>query len=256
MMFYQLKFVGSKEKGNRQMNKFFKSIAALAALFVFFIRPALAETMYTTVLVVDVRAEPSSDSPIVTYARTSEALEVLETQGAYLKVRTIDGKTGWMKKQYATSEHPQSLANEKLEKEIERLKTESKDVEEVRLKLLDEMSAEAKKHNDAAAKLKNDLEKAEAQAAGAASELATLEKKYEKLQQTAKSAVQISEEKDKAKAELESLSEKNRLLENENTRLKRSAAIKWFIAGAAILAAGYIFGSVQRKKKGRFSTYG
>lgn len=239
------------------MNRSFKSIAALAAaLFVFSIRPALAETMYTTVLVVDVRAEPSADSPIVTYARTSEPLEVLEKQGAYLKVRTIDGKTGWMKKQYATDEHPQSLVNEKLEKEIERLKTESKDVEAVRLKMLDEMSAEAKKHNDAAAKLKNDLEKAEALAASTASELANLEKKYEKLQQTSKSAVEISEERDKAKAELESLSEKNRLLENENTRLKRSEAIKWVITGAIILIVGYIAGSLQKKKKGRFATYG
>jgi len=239
------------------MNRSFKSIAALAAaLFVFFIRPALAETVYTTVLVVDVRAEPDASSPIVTYARTSEPLEILEKQGAYMKVRTIDGKTGWMKKQYATEEHPQSLANEKLEKEIERLKTESKDVEAVRLKLLDEMSAEAKKHNDAAAKLKKDLEKAEEQASSAASELANLEKKYEKLEQTSKAAVKISEERDKAKAELESLSEKNRLLENENTRLKRSESIKWFIAGAAILILGYIAGSVQRKKKGRFATYG
>lgn len=238
------------------MIKLDKIFAAIVVTTLLFAQTVFAETMYVGVLVVDVRSEPNSSAQIVGHANTSDPLEIIEKQQSFIKVRTTDGKVGWIKRQYAISEHPKSMVNERLEKEIAQLKEENKDVEAFKKKLLGDMDAETKKHEEALKQLEKELRTAEAELSKTAAELSKLEKKHEKLLQTAKSAVQITEERDSQKAELEALSEKIRIVENENTRLKRTEAIKWVIAGAGIMTVGFIFGVFARRKKGRFSTYG
>ena len=66
-----------------------------------------AETVYVSdSLRVGVRAEPDNAYAPVGVVKTGMKLEVLESQQGYLKIKTNDGLTGWIKKIYVIEEAP------------------------------------------------------------------------------------------------------------------------------------------------------
>jgi SH3 domain protein len=50
----------------------------------------------------------------------------------------------------------------------------------------------------------------------------------------------------------EKLSSKVQLLNAENSELKRTGMIKWFLAGGGVLLFGWIIGRISRKKRAGF----
>lgn len=83
--------------------------------------PALAADNTDTVYIDDmlrvgVRPEPNSRSTPVGVVTTGIQLEVLDSRGDYLRIRTDKGLTGWIKAIYATEEPPAMIQVERLEK--------------------------------------------------------------------------------------------------------------------------------------------
>ncbi len=62
--------------------------------------PALGNLFATTVAVqrptVNIRSEPTTRSSIVATARRGDRLALLDAEGSWLKIRTADGKAGWV----------------------------------------------------------------------------------------------------------------------------------------------------------------
>jgi SH3 domain protein len=99
----------------------------LFLLLALFTGTAIAETIYVhDYLRVGIRADPNSTDVPVAVVTTGDALEVLEEQDGYYKIRAESGVEGWVSKSYVSNEIPARLLLEKSQKESTRLRDEAK----------------------------------------------------------------------------------------------------------------------------------
>jgi SH3 domain protein len=90
---------------------------------------AVAETVYVhDYLRLGVRSNPNSSETPIAVVTTGDALEVLERNGGYLKVRAEDGTEGWVSKAYVSSEKPARLQLEQLQQAYGRREAELKEL--------------------------------------------------------------------------------------------------------------------------------
>lgn len=213
-----------------------------------------AETRYVSdVLVINVRQAPEDSSPTIEHLRTGDAMEVLETQGAYLKVRTGDGVVGWVAAQYTSEETPKAVVIRRQQEELSRLKVRALEGEEAAQKATKELEASRGEHAAEVRKLEDQLAQARSEAKQASSDLADVTAKYEQLRKQSGSVLDVVAERDRLKSENQTLSERLGKAEAERATLTRTTAIRWFLAGAGVLLVGWLAGLSSRKKRGRFS---
>lgn len=84
--------------------------------------PILAETVYVSdTLRVGVRDEPGRGGPARSIVVSGMELEVLESSGDFLRIRTRSGEEGWVNSAYTTRQVPARLRVDQLEETIEEL---------------------------------------------------------------------------------------------------------------------------------------
>jgi SH3 domain protein len=228
----------------------------LAALFALSpLGTALAETRYVAdVLVVDLRSEPRTSAPASRYLRTGDAMEVLDEEGNFLKVRTSDGTVGWVIQQYTTTETPKAHVIARLKAEVSRLKKRALEAEDGAARFQADAEAATESQVEASRRLQVALDEARTAAAAAQEQLHELRRKYEQLVQTSQDAVQTMKERDRLKTEHQRMTETVQRLEQERDQRTRSYAIQWFLAGAGVLLVGWLLGaSFRRKRKSGYS---
>lgn len=106
-----------------------------------------AETVYIDdMLRVGIRALPNSSDAPIAVVTTGAPLEVLETSGNYIRVRTEDGTEGWINGTYASKELP-------AKQQLERLRKRYAELEEELAKAKADRQSALKSHDELAAKL-------------------------------------------------------------------------------------------------------
>ena len=81
-----------------------------------------AETVYVIdTLRVNVRQEPGRDTPPLGVVVTGMALEALERQEGFVKIRDNDGLVGWIKDDYLSTEKPAQLLRQEEAGRLEQL---------------------------------------------------------------------------------------------------------------------------------------
>lgn len=96
---------------------------------------AMAETIYVNdFLRLGVRANPNSSETPIAVVTTGDALEVLERQEGYIKVRAKSGAEGWVSSSYVSNEKPAVLRLEQLQKGYQ---SQQKDLKALRKELSD-----------------------------------------------------------------------------------------------------------------------
>jgi SH3 domain protein len=102
---------------------------------------AAAETRYVSdVMVITLRTEPYEDAEKIRMLRSDTPLEVIETQGEYLKVKTGDNEEGWVIGRYLTSAIPKSRVIAELGERINRLEEKNEALEKIRKDLEEELN--------------------------------------------------------------------------------------------------------------------
>jgi len=82
---------------------------------VVFTSAVAAETMYIkTIVNIALRAGPSKDYKITSTITSGDPIDVLETSGEWSKIRTMEGKEGWMESVLITAEKPIQFVPTKL----------------------------------------------------------------------------------------------------------------------------------------------
>lgn len=80
---------------------------------------AQAKTMFVTdTCTINVRVQPGDDR-VVDQLSSDDAVDVLETQGKWVKVSFKGGLEGWMLKQYITADKPAAVRMADLEKQLQ-----------------------------------------------------------------------------------------------------------------------------------------
>jgi SH3 domain protein len=105
---------------------------ALLSILTFSVGIVDAKTEYVSdELVITMRAGKGNEYKIIKMLTAGTPLEIIQEDQQYLGVRTQDGQEGWVLKQFITSETPKAKVIAGLKQEIDRLKTESKGVNEL-----------------------------------------------------------------------------------------------------------------------------
>ncbi len=207
-------------------------LTAWLCLLFLTVAPVWAQsTMYVTDhLQVTVRSGPSVENKVIHVVNSGERVEALSPEeDNWIKVRTEDGKEGWMIARYLQEEMPALLKIKKLDPENKTLLT--------RLEELTQNNQELKKGLGQAQGRVAELESAYAKLENDASDVLALRNTHKKLQED------FASQKD-------SLS----TLSTEVESLRLSSNLKWFLAGAGVLVAGWLIGLAMGRRKRRSSS--
>jgi len=217
-----------------------------------------AETLYISdQLVVSLREQPQAGAQSVTHLKTDMAVNTLEEAGEYIKVQTKAGEIGYIKRNYLTADTPKAEVVKQLQRERDRLTAKAVELQqqveqqvatatsqrqESQQELATQLTESQKQVNELQEKLK------ESQAT-----LTRTSQDYQALQKDAKAVVEIAQERDQLRATNQELSSAVVDLESEVEGLTMTGIIKWFLAGAGVLALGWLIGKFSgNRRRSRF----
>jgi len=211
---------------------------------------AWSETRYVSdQLVVSLRVQPQNNSDTIKYLRTDEKVDVIGEDGTFYKVKTKDNDVGFIQKTYLVDATPKLTVIKQLSKENEKLKK--------RINTLEQQYQEAtSKGDDAHSKLVVELNEVRQLATNLQKELDDSKSRFQKtsnafdkLKENSKNVVEITAERDQLRASNEEISSKLDLIEEEKFALQKSKSLRWFLAGAAVLFAGWIIGKSSKSRR-------
>lgn len=205
-------------------------------LSIFLLSTAMAETRYVTdVLEITVRTGKSTDHKIIAMIESGQRVNVLQDDREWAFVRLADGKEGWVLTRYLTRSEPNQRVLERLQKKHETL-TEQ-------VNALTEENKFLKEENRV---LKSDLDFQK-------DSLNEMSSDYQTLKEESAEYMDLKDSERQARSRMQELDGKVEILEKEASRLRMQQNIRWFLAGSGVLLAGFVIGTISKRKRRRSS---
>jgi SH3 domain protein len=194
---------------------------------------AAAETAYITdVIRVSVRSGPSNDQKFVAGVESGQMVDIVKAGEEWTLVRMPNGTEGYLLSRYLTSQPPAKFR-------FDQLQEKNKNLTGQVAGLMEENQ-----------RLKADNEKLTATIAAERQQIASLKSEFEAFKKEAAHVTELRAKYDASKAELAEKQEEIIRLENQAQELLNPKNIYWFLAGAGVLLAGFLFGfSIKRKRR-------
>ena len=197
--------------------------------------PAIhAETMYISDnLKITLRSGPSTENKILAVLQSGQPVEVISDREEGTQVQQVNGKAGWVLSRYLTPNLTHNLRLERLQSKHKNLMTQAAEL----LEENNQLKAESQKLRTQFETTQRQIEKTSAEyetLKSEAAEFITLKANYERT------ATQLAEQTKKANE-----------LEEQVTRMEMNYAIKWFLAGSAVLIVGFIIGFSTKRQRRR-----
>lgn len=194
---------------------------------------AFAETQYVSdKLRITLRTGQGTQFQIIRALESGTKLEVIEqTESGYTHVRTEDGTEGWVRSQYLI---PEPIALHKLQKAEAQLESYKSQVDSLKAE-----RKELRKQKKELTKIKNTL----LQKSG------SLESELARLTKVAAKPILLDKENRTLQQENVKLEKDLQMMHQENQVLKDQSNREWFIAGAAVLLGGILFGLIIPKMR-------
>jgi SH3 domain protein len=209
-----------------------------------------AKTQYVSdQLIITMREGQGNEFKIIQMLVAATPLEILEDSQNYLKVRTKEGREGWVLKQYITSETPKTEIIAGMKKQIDRLKTELENYHREKMVFQNELQAVKSDYGERMANLTQNASASREEAEKTAKELKRASEKYNTLVEQSKNIDALVKERDSLKATNNRLKSETEHFQKENSSLRRLQLIWWFLAGGGVFFGGWIIGSVSRKRR-------
>jgi len=228
----------------------------LILLFVLFIllsvsvRVTHADRKYVSdMLLITLRAGEGREYRVIKTLKTDTPVEVLEESEDYLRVRTDEGEEGWVAKQYITSEVPKSVIIEGLKKEASRLNARIEELEKDQASLSEQFEVATQRHAAKVEELEKNASNSKEEASRLNIKLAQITEKHNTLIDQSKNVVDLISEQKRLRAKNVKLNTSVEHLQKENTDLRNTRRLRWFLAGGGVFFIGWIAGTVLRKKK-------
>lgn len=184
---------------------------------------------------ITVRTSPGMDRKIFDMIRTGQELEILETQDDWTHIRLPSGREGWVLSRFVTTDAPAAVRLAELEKKHQRLLSQA----EAPVQEIARLEGENQLLNEVLAETRLAVERLEAAAAARSAD------------RDVSPGVQVAYKR--ATAQLAQQRQRITELEQEQARITRNGFLQWFLAGAGVLLAGFLLGSISRSKRRRSS---
>ncbi len=232
------------------------STLKLILLFVLFImlsvsvRVTHADRRYVSdMLIITLRAGKGREYRVIKTLKTDTPVEVLEENEDYLRVRTDEGEEGWVAKQYITSEVPKSVIIEGLKRETSRLNVRIEELEKEQASLLKQFEVATQRHAVKVEELEKNARNSKKEASDLKIQLAQITEKHNTLIDQSKNVVDLISEQKRLQTKNVNLNTRVEHLQNENTDLRGTRRLQWFLAGGGVFFIGWIVGKISRRKK-------
>lgn len=227
------------EENNVQVLRLFGVVAMVAIALT---TGAMAqESMYVTdVLKITVRSGPSNTNRVIATLTSGDKVLLLQRNDeGWGKVRTPDGKEGWVIHRYLIKEKP------------------------ARVVLADMKPSQAQEE---LAELRQQNRDLKAALAEAQAKVSALEARYNQLKRDSGQTLRLRTELDQLKvlrdqqvkalkATVQQQAQRLKEVESENETMRFSGGLKWFLSGAGVLLLGWIIGwSLGRRRKRQSSS--
>jgi len=195
----------------------------------------------TDSLEITFRTGPSIENKIITFLRSGQPLEIMESQEDWSRVRFIGPEQGhmegWVLSRYLSTQQPWEIQARSLKQENARLKEKLNRIEQQWQKAAQGeqgVSAELKGNIEAFQKVKNE---------------------YETLKREAADFLKLKAVHDATSKTLETTRETVQTLTKENEDLRSSQKNKWFATGALVLLCGLMIGLLMGRQYKKRKTY-
>ncbi len=214
-----------------------KRFALAALLIVLLAVPGLTgETRYISDLMeITLRTGPGTGRKIIAMLPSNLKVEVLSENGQWTKVRTPEGKEGWVVSRFLTTETPKSIKLDRLQKKYDELRQ--------RAETLAKENTELKAKN----------EELSTQLAEKTRAFDELNKTYQTLKTESAEFLAVKEKYEKTASRLAEQTSKAERLESELSKLEFHQNIRWFLSGAGVLLVGFIIGFSAKRQRRRSS---
>ncbi|MDY0222396.1 MAG: TIGR04211 family SH3 domain-containing protein [Desulfobacterium sp.] len=212
-------------------------------LVVFCCPPVLAETGYVSdMLLLTMRTGPGDRYPVIKTLTSNTAVEILEKKDTYFRVRSKDGDEGWVQGSYIIYDLPAALVVDRLKKKIEELEKVNSEFVQERSSQPESVGAVRAEYKAKHAALESSLEGEVKEKNRLAADLDKLAQTHEQFLNVSKDSVALVEENKTLKEENLALTSELKEFKDAGTDLLKIAMLKWFLAGAGVLVAGWIVG--------------
>ena len=193
-----------------------------------------AETKYISdTLKITLRSGPSTGNKILSVLQSGQTVEVLNPGDEWSQVRLTNGKEGWVLSRYLTPAATYNLRFERLQDKHKNLMTQA-------AALLEENN-----------KLKADGRKLKAEFAANQKQMQKTNADFETLKSEAAEFITLKANYERATTQLAEQTAKAEKLDEQVTRMEMNYAIKWFLAGSAVLIVGFLIGFSTKRPRRR-----
>ena len=193
-----------------------------------------AQTMFISdTLKITLRSGPSTENKILAVLQSGQVVEVVNPGDEWSQVTMANGKEGWVLSRYLTPNPTHSLR-------LEQLQDKHKNLTAQAAALLEEnnrLKAESQQ-------LRTEFETSQKQMQKTSSE-------YETLKSEAAEFLTLKANYEQAASQLVKQTEKAQKLEEQLTKMEMNYAIKWFLAGSAVLIVGFLIGFSTKRQRRR-----
>lgn len=200
---------------------------------------SVAETVYVSEnFEITMRTGPGTDRKIISLVESGKALEILEKGEEWSKVRTINGKEGWVLNRYLSANQPCAMVLDRVRQDYDVLAAKYKDLKDN----FDELNAQKKSTDADLSQNQKDRD-----------EISTA---YETLKKEAADFLKLKQRHKQMTADLDAEKTLAAKLDEENMQLKRSRIIQWVLTGGGIMLVGFFIGLFSSsRRKSRSSLY-
>ncbi|HSO61725.1 MAG TPA: TIGR04211 family SH3 domain-containing protein [Desulfobacterales bacterium] len=193
---------------------------------------AWAETVYVSdVIKLAVRSGPGNEHKLIAVTESGQQVDLIKSGEEWSLVRLANGAEGYVLSRYLTTVPPGRFQYLQLQDKIKALTAQA-------VGLAEENS-----------RLKSENEKLAAAVSGGQNQIGSLRSEYETFKQEASDLVSLKTKTETLAAELEQKNKQLAALETQPDDVYRTTYLYWFLAGAAVLFAGFLTGySVKRQR--------
>ncbi len=214
-----------------------RSMMIFLVCLVFTVAPLLAANAKGVYIrdwiTISVRSTPSEAARTIGLGNTNDFLEVIEEQEDWTKVRTPEGKEGWVQNRYLTKQTPKALI-------IDQLNEKVKSLTENNLTLREENKQLQKENRERSYKMSS-----------SSKEIEKIQKDYEDLKTASSDYLELKKAYEKLQQENIGQTEKVDLLAKENSRLKTSERLIFTLIGGAFIIIGLVIGVLLQLMRAR-----
>ncbi len=196
---------------------------------------ATAETVYVSEnYEITMRTGPATDRKIISLIESGTALTVVEKGQDWSKVRTQNGRMGWVLNRYITTNEPCAMLLDRVRQDYDVLSAESADL---------------KAQFDT---LKSQKNVVDADLSQSQQDRNQLRNAYETLKKESAEFLKLKKRHEQVSADLEMERTRSAKLDEENMQMKRGNVIRWVLTGGGIMLVGFfigLFSSSRRKSR-------